>query len=303
MTDFKNEFSWSKSRDEIFKECERKYYYNHYAFWGGWDKDTDSRTREIYILKNLQGIYMWMGERVHGAIEESLKIAREESHLPLKDKIISQMSDEMRRDYSQSQKGLYRRNPKQYHGFFEHEYKKAVDKAKWQQLHNNAVECITNYYTCPILAEAMEVGPGYWMPIENMASFELFKTKIHVKVDFAYRKNGRLIIVDWKTGKPDEKDMTVQLGCYAIYATKKWAVKAKRIDALVYSLLSKEHKEIDMIEGRITEAEHRILTSIDAMKKKLVGERENIPLPEKEFSQAANNKSCNYCNFQKVCQK
>jgi len=65
MTEFRNEFSWSKSRDEIFRTCPRQYYFNYYGYWGGWEQNAPERTRQIYILKNLQNRYSWKGDRVH----------------------------------------------------------------------------------------------------------------------------------------------------------------------------------------------------------------------------------------------
>ena len=54
MATFKNEFSWSKTRDEIFKSCPRKYWFAYYGFWNGWLKDAPERARRIYVLKNLK---------------------------------------------------------------------------------------------------------------------------------------------------------------------------------------------------------------------------------------------------------
>ncbi|NOZ64350.1 MAG: hypothetical protein GXO71_05370, partial [Caldiserica bacterium] len=47
MKELVNEFSWSKSRDIIFRECPRKYYFNYYGSWGGWKFDAPERTRQI----------------------------------------------------------------------------------------------------------------------------------------------------------------------------------------------------------------------------------------------------------------
>ena len=54
MTDFKNEFSWSKSRDNIFNECKKEYFFNHYGFWNGWDNHEEERIKKIYYLKQLK---------------------------------------------------------------------------------------------------------------------------------------------------------------------------------------------------------------------------------------------------------
>jgi hypothetical protein len=44
MATFKNEISWSKSRDETFKTCPRQYWFAYYGFWNGWLKDGPERT-------------------------------------------------------------------------------------------------------------------------------------------------------------------------------------------------------------------------------------------------------------------
>ena len=65
MATFKNEFSWSKTRDEIFKTCPRQYWFAYYGFWNGWLKDAPERTRQIYVLKNLKNRQTWAGEKIH----------------------------------------------------------------------------------------------------------------------------------------------------------------------------------------------------------------------------------------------
>ena len=53
MADLVNEFSWSRTRDNVFQECRRRYYYQYYGAWGGWDADADPLVRRLYILKQL----------------------------------------------------------------------------------------------------------------------------------------------------------------------------------------------------------------------------------------------------------
>ena len=77
---FKNEFSWSKSRDEVFNECKRKYYFNHYGFWGGWDPASPDKIRELYVLKNLSSRHIWIGQVVHDIIKYCLPQQRCDLH-------------------------------------------------------------------------------------------------------------------------------------------------------------------------------------------------------------------------------
>src|SRR4030066_21872 len=52
MTEIRNEFSWSKSRDEVFMTCPRQYYFNYYGYWGGWKTTAPQRTWQIYLLQH-----------------------------------------------------------------------------------------------------------------------------------------------------------------------------------------------------------------------------------------------------------
>ena len=72
MIEFKNDFSWSVSRDDTFRKCRRMYYFQYYGYWGGWEIDADDRTRMIYILKKLQNRQMWAESKVHECIESTL---------------------------------------------------------------------------------------------------------------------------------------------------------------------------------------------------------------------------------------
>ena len=68
----KNKFSWSHSRRRNFESCKRRYYLNHYAFWGGWEEGADEFTRLCYRLSKVQSLDMWGGQIVHEEIESIL---------------------------------------------------------------------------------------------------------------------------------------------------------------------------------------------------------------------------------------
>src|SRR5262245_11455531 len=129
-----NEFSWSKSREGLFSECKRRFWFQYYGSWGGWEAEADPRTREIYVLKQLVSRPSWVGNVVHGAIERSLKNHRA-SPKPLAvnpDEIVEITIQQMRSDYKDSRSRLYRLKPKSV-GFIEHEYGIAVSREDWKK--------------------------------------------------------------------------------------------------------------------------------------------------------------------------
>ena len=77
------------------------YYYQYYGSWGGWDIDTDDRTKTIYILKQLQNRQMWAGKKVHECIENTLKNIQDGLKVN-EEEAIEDTLDVMRKDFKSS---------------------------------------------------------------------------------------------------------------------------------------------------------------------------------------------------------
>src|SRR5260370_23210461 len=83
MAELVNEFSWSRSRDNTFQDCRRRYFYHYYGAWGGWDAPAGEEVRRLYILKQLASRQMWAGRVVHDAVEMVLHAFAEGRDLPV----------------------------------------------------------------------------------------------------------------------------------------------------------------------------------------------------------------------------
>ena len=112
MKEIRNEFSWSKSRDEVFQTCPRQYWFNYYGYWGGWEKDAPERTRQIYILRNLKNRHMWAGEKVHDCIKHTLRNLQRDISILDVDEIVSITLNQMREEFRSSREKRYRVHPK-----------------------------------------------------------------------------------------------------------------------------------------------------------------------------------------------
>src|SRR3970040_763658 len=82
MADLVNEFSWSRSRDNLFQDCRRKYFYHYYGAGGGWEADAPEETRALYVLKQLSSRQQWAGKVVHEGVEWGLRALFEGRDLP-----------------------------------------------------------------------------------------------------------------------------------------------------------------------------------------------------------------------------
>jgi hypothetical protein len=120
VADLRNEFSWSRTRDNVFQDCRRRYFLHYYGAWGGWDAAADPATRMLYVLKQLGTRQMWAGRLVHESIERALLTVRDGFALS-ETSLVEDTVRQMREEWKGSRAGVYRETPKRT-GLFEHEY-------------------------------------------------------------------------------------------------------------------------------------------------------------------------------------
>ncbi len=119
MLDLTNEFSWSRSRDSLFQDCRRKYFYHYYGAWGGWEVGAPAEARTLYVLKQLNSRQQWAGKVVHEGVEWVLRALYAGRELPEADKneglVLKARGLLARKDYEQAQailEELSARNPR-----------------------------------------------------------------------------------------------------------------------------------------------------------------------------------------------
>src|SRR5213592_5008653 len=118
VADLANTFSWSRSRNNMFQECRRRYYYHYYGAWGGWDASAPLEVRRLYVLKQLASRQQWAGRVVHDAIEMALHAFAQGRDIPV-EPFIADVIDRMRGDWRSSKAGHYHDTPKST-ALFEH---------------------------------------------------------------------------------------------------------------------------------------------------------------------------------------
>jgi len=301
MTTFKNEFSWSFSRNDIFRKCRRMYYFQYYGFWGGWDFAADKRTRTIYILKQLQNRQMWAGSKVHECIKNTLnEIKSGIGKIDIEQKIENTL-DLMRKEFLSSKNKKYLMDPKTC-ALYEHEYGLDVSQEEWQSNAENVVECLTKFFKSDIYEEISKLSDNQWFELEQFPFFYLKDYKIYASLDFAFRRNDEAIIYDWKTGREDPEKDKFQLACYGLFAIHKWNIEPKNVKLVDFYLSSGNQNELCLEDFKKDEIQDRIVNSIDKMIDMLDDPQENIAM-EDRFPFTENEQICNYCNFNKICTK
>jgi hypothetical protein len=307
---FRNEFSWSKSRDSLFRRCKRKYYFNHYGFWNGWIASEEDRTKRIYYLKKLVTKELWMGSLVHEVIEFVLKRFRvgEEVRLSHALAILRKRFDS---DFEISKMKEYTGFMSKAHKFFEDEYGIEISEEERDELKKKAEKCVTNFFNSDIFMEIRRSDVSDWVTLEDFLSFDFEGVKVYLSIDFAMKVGDRVILYDWKTGKERLSDYKLQLSLYALYVAEKLGVSPEKIEAKMFYLGIGEEGKVDSFDVDseiLEEMRDYVRASVLEMKKLLLDvsdARAGVPSDEgkavEEDFEKCEGYWCSRCNFRKVC--
>lgn len=277
------------------------YYFQYYGFWGGWEIDADDRTRMIYILKKLQNRQMWAGKKVHDCIENVIMEIQEGfEKIDVSQKIEGTL-DQMRKEFLSSKNKKYLTDPKSC-ALFEHEYRLEVNETEWKSNADNVVECLKLFFNSEVYMEILKLTENQWLEMEQFPFFYFNDVKIYAVLDFAFRRNDKIIIYDWKTGKEDAKRDRFQLACYGLFAIQKWEIKPEKVKLVDFFLSNGEQYDYNFIDFELDQIQEYIRNSIGEMKDKLDDPQENIA-KEDRFIFSDNKKICNYCSYYEICPK
>ena len=299
-TELKNEFSWSKTRDEVFKICSRKYWFAYYGYWNGWHENAPGRTRQIYVLKNLKNRYIWAGEKVHECIQRSLNNIRRGVKVLPADEIVSITLDQMRSEFRSSRSKNYAKNPKTC-ALFEHEYDSEVTDGEWREVAAHVGDCLRTFYGSDIYHGLRALERAEWLEVEEFSSFFLDLAKVNVIMDCAIKEGEDLVIYDWKTGKTFSESISLQLCCYALYALGKWNIPLNRLRMIEFNLSSNRAAEFSVSPRQVEEVKSYIRGSIKDMESLLTDPGNNVPKAPEHFTMTEDERISLRCNFRKIC--
>ena len=299
MGDFKNNFTWSRSRDGMFRECHRKYWLTYYGSWGGWNWDADPQVRQTYILKQIQNRWMWAGSLVHDAIAAVLTDIRQ-GLCPELEKVQEDTIARMRREFVSSRNRYYLQKPKTC-ALTEHHYALPGTETDWVEVRDHVLACLEMFWNSPFRSEAETLEVSEWLAIEEMDSFLLDGIKVWAIPDFAYRnKKGSVCIVDWKTGRKAGEPDPIQLSCYALYGSQRWKCAPEDIVTVEYNLAHGIGHTQEINSETLREVAEKIRKSIADMQSPLLSITENRA-EENAFPRTTDRGACRRCRYKEVC--
>ena len=292
-----NPFSWSASRHDTFATCRRRYYYAYYAA---------NEDPEIKRLKKLSALPLWAGSVVHETIEAFLKSrdalpSPEEQEAIVKAAVHSDMLSAWREseagersDEAGSASYPFR--------LFEHEYQVPVEQEDKRLAVNTVMRSLRNFFKSETLREALAVGRERWLALEDLVSFQVGDVEVFLRMDLAFRaRDGRVVIVDWKTGRAEGRFNEVQIAGYALYAAAQgWVGDPEEILTELNYLVVPRSRRRTVKSQQLDHARSFIAKSARDMKALLLDPLANLARLE-DFPMIDRPQVCRRCNFRRLC--
>ena len=308
-----HELSWSTSRQRVFAECRRRYYWDYYGSWRGWERTAAETRRRAYILKKMTRMPMWAGDCLHEALSWWFA-EKTRGRVRTPEEVQAAALERLREGYRQSRDGSWKARPAKLTHLAEHQYgEPEIDEpsgraAVYGKKYVARIEAsVATFFTSPGLARVREADPADYLACEEMGTIELFGTKVFAIPDFAFRERGAggevVWIYDWKTGQPRDEDV-FQLSMYVHYAVQRWGVEPGGVQCVDAYLGEGGLRELsfspDDLAGALASVESSMgeMAAVHFDADRDAGDPEAFPmLPEEE----AGARVCGRCNYRELC--
>ena len=296
-------FSWSASRHELFERCPRAYFFHYYLALGRVRGVDRQRVAEAKRLRSMTNIWMWIGSCVHDTIEGLLREAHAKGRRPSVEEASERMLAQMREDYRSSKRAP--EDPRAFTAskvrFHEHEYAQDPGRDVWQRAAADAKQMVVDFDRLDYLDVVAGLSGERMLGIEELSKWFFEGCPVWVKIDLAYRdEDGRIHVVDWKTGKSVREDDPVQLLGYATYANDRWNHGDDGLSVREVYLRHGQEKPCELDDGKLAGARDKILESIRGMLSTLEDPNQNVAI-EDDFPTAPDTKKCSRCFFRGIC--
>ncbi len=266
--------SWSHSRSRLFEECTRKYYWRYYAPYGGNTPQETIDRALVYLLGRLTTIPFLVGTIVHDLAREGLRAARD-GHLWTPGTYAARARTSLTRALRASEKAAAQPSPRPGRGTVildVHYYLQPFGPEEERTARERVEYYAQKLYQHPTFQSALENAQNL-LAVERFYRFSVLDVPVYAVPDLVQRlDDGRLRLVDWKTGSGVRQQMeayTDQLSVYALYAQRKWVVSARQIACEVAELHTGTTIGVPVSDEDLKRAEGRIAASIVAMQSRL----------------------------------
>ena len=282
-------------------KCDRIYFYRVFWSWGGWERTASPSRRRAYALKTGTTGPQMAGSLVHEAMARFVRDARHARTSNAEAatvEAVGKLRAWARAAESTTAANASKKRPLSLEVYYGGDID--LDHAE-----ETITECIANGAKSEHLLAIREATTDPVINVDVMESFQLDDwLTVWAAPDLAYEGiSGRLIVVDWKTGRSRETDQE-QVKLYALWAVEKGHADADRVLLSLSYLRSGVVTEGKITAGEVDEKRAELLTfaaEINDLRDAETGaprmDAEAWPMVEK------GSRLCAYCEFRELCKR
>lgn len=299
------EFAWSLTRHRALEACARRYFWNVYGSWGGWDEEAGDEERTAYRLKKLTNLDFAFGDAIHRRAHELVELSRSGRQPPSADALRRRIREEVARVYRAGPEE-FRRDPKGRPMLHASYYGDGPEEKALERLREKLELCPAHLRDLD-LWRAIREREVQVLHVDEPGRFsepeiEVDGVPAYARPDLALwnREEGVCTLVEWKTGAPREREDERQVSVYGLYARRRWEVEGYR--ARIVYLLDGSSRVVELSSRRVEEAEAWVRESIGEMRRYVADPARNRPVDRGDFPLAEDRWECRRCNFFELCE-
>lgn len=267
---------WSITKYKLWESCKRAYYCEYIA--PASRQCTEERKRRIKELKGLCPKGALTGNLIHEVIED--QISKELMGEAMNEAEAIGHYTRLVRAFKDDPKG---RITEYFNGL-------QIDELFFDSVQEDGLGQISTFFKKALI----QLKGCDYLEHEKFDGFSLGETGVTVKPDYlGQRDDGRLLILDWKTGSDNlSLDTEVQAAAYVLWAMQGRHAKLEEICCRIAYLKSGKIRELKFQPERLEEVKELIISSFSEM---------NAAYDIDRFLPDPSPKKCPSCQFSTIC--
>ncbi|MBX2968247.1 MAG: PD-(D/E)XK nuclease family protein [Cyclobacteriaceae bacterium] len=294
--------SWSPSKIGTLKQCPRKFYYQYYGSKQSKAKFDENKERLRYLVA-LSNKSLVAGEIIHSVIATYFRKAKKGDPWTA-DRLTSFAISMLRASiqYSKDERaGIH--NIHQYPPALLKEvfYGTMNDQEVFDEIAERLKISLGNFSDSELFTHLRQNGKREDSIIEGKCVYTLpDNIKIDGVIDIAFDYGDKFWIADWKTGKADQEETSLQLLSYALWATKQKGISKEAVVIEKAYLLDNKLETLEYSDEQLVRAKVRIIQDVDILR-----ELHDFGIDGNfgAFTKCQQQRVCDLCPFQEVCEK
>ena len=292
--------SWSFSRRSTLEQCARRYYYEYYGGSKRTAKNEGNKDK-LHFLKQIQNRYERTGSILHLVISHHLKKMQEGENISLErlEGWAKKMFDEDLK-ISVNYQGITPPEGKYPPVILQELYFDIPNAlALCQEAFDNAMNALRSFCFSQNYAHFRNAGGKPGGLVEHPFKIKKPLFRIDGKIDLAYIEDGKIFIVDWKSGGNDGGGGdSLQLCTYALWGVEYYSCMPQDIQVMKAFLREDETVLFDVNSRLLNIAHARIAQDVERM---VSLEKYGEEAIADAFSPCGHVAVCKLCAYRSLC--